>query len=283
MKHAYCLQGPSYFIEITYPEKYKKPTASGGFTLTFKSLEDIGTNKAPRMVITKRDDLEGGHYTISIPLLNKAIVSPNKKSPFGPSIFNGLALPKQVDSQLSDQDPNFINYELKDIMNDRWNIGSIPKIDKYNSHAHKFIYFHQNYIEKSNHNTYNFGNSPSSGSKIPPVIAVFRPNRRRVNIINTVSRAKLKSKIDSLIKQQQNVQALIRDQNSNVHTTNYYSCEDGLYNRKNPTDDQPDDSKLGWITIYEDNELLRGGKQRKDSFDLVLGLLLAVAYENSLS
>ena len=58
----------------------------------------------------------------------------------------------------------------------------------------------------------------------------------------------------------------------------YYKGEDGLYYLTNPSDDSPDENKLGWITVYEDKRLFG----LPGMFDIVLGLTLAVGYESSL-
>lgn len=65
-------------------------------------------------------------------------------------------------------------------------------------------------------------------------------------------------------------------------TDKFYQGSDGLYYVKNTSDDLPDENKLGWITIYEDNETF-GGISNRGMFDLVIGMTLAVGYDSCLT
>lgn len=175
----------------------------------------------------------------------------------------------------------------------------------------KNIYFHQNYIEKEDLlNPLNTAykeklgdprNVFMHGSEFPPVLGLFRPyeSNARTRIMHAITRQKYQTpsagrlqpvltnrrsmstlnhtnqstdSVSTLI----NARQLDHDIGAGSDVKNYYKGGDGLYFSKNPTDDTPDENKLGWITVYEDSRLFA----EKGMFDIVLGLTLAAGFES---
>lgn len=347
LKHVYCRNGPGYYVEIIHTDKqHKSSKAKHGFTLIFKdiaSMDPSNTNNPPIMVITKKLEKEGGYFSISIPGLTS--MKANTRNPQS-GTFNGLMIPKKINPLYIPKDHIstklsivFQNYEVKDMKNVRWNIGSIPRVrtSKFNLIKHRLknsasnshrgagqdsldlsnnentlkyigkrnVYFHQNYIEEEWNHRLNLkykelSSDPSkiylqdSLNEFPPVLAFFRPyetntRKRIMNTINTKNVLERKQPLPHTRNQLLRKSSMSNDQfkgknldhdigvGSDVHK--YYKGDDGL--NSNPKDDTPNDNKLGWITIYEDQALF-SGSSNKGMFETVLGLTLAAGFESSL-
>lgn len=165
------------------------------------------------------------------------------------------------------------------------------------------VYFHQNYIEEEWNHRLNLkykelSSDPSkiylqdSLNEFPPVLAFFRPyetntRKRIMNTINTKNVLDRKNPFphtrDYLERQSSTSNDQFKGKNldhdigvgSDVHK--YYKGHDGL--NSNPKDDTPNENKLGWVTIYEDQALF---SSNKGMFETVLGLTLAAGFESSL-
>ncbi|ODV80136.1 uncharacterized protein CANTADRAFT_33744, partial [Suhomyces tanzawaensis NRRL Y-17324] len=173
--------------------------------------------------------------------------------------------------------------------------------DQYNDHmkfiGKKNIYFHQNYLEEGDHkNPMNLLYRDTSGdpSKIylhesngdfPPVLGLFRPyeSKARKRLMNSLQ--KNRNIFQNRNSTSISTSATKISRNSLSYdlaggdVKNYYRGGDGLYYLSNPSDDTPDDNKLGWITIYEDKNLF-SGDHNKGMFEIVVGLTLAVGFES---
>lgn len=161
------------------------------------------------------------------------------------------------------------------------------------------IYFHQNYIDSNQIMPFKSNNprdvylQTSDKNSFPPVLCMFRPYKKKFG-------SKMKNSFNKRLSKSygNNGQATNNGTGNNNDYANlgdmtkinnkqldydiaggehknYYIAGDGLYYHRSPTDDLPDENKLGWVTIYEDKIL-----QEKGMFDLVLGLTLAIGYEN---
>lgn len=163
------------------------------------------------------------------------------------------------------------------------------------------IYFHQNYIDSNQIMPFKSRNPKDiyfqneDNSNFPPVLCMFRPYKKKFSSKMKSSLNKRFSRHYGLHQNNEvninngNVQQPVGERNkinnrqlehdiAGGEHKNYYIAGDGLYYYKNPVDDLPDDNKLGWVTIYEDHIL-----QEKGMFDLVLGLTLAIGYENCMT
>lgn len=210
----------------------------------------------------------------------------------------------------------FRSYEFKDFNNIRWNIGSIPRVrvSKLNRMRSKLkdekdeqtqlkfigkrnIYFHQNFIEKElgmypkySVNTDDpkkvYLQESESNYNFPPVLALFKPHESKTGkmIMKSINRTFQTNspQISELNSYQQpnkiNHKSLDHDIGAGGDIKNYYQAGDGLYYQRNPSDDVPNENKLGWITVYEDKKIFSS----RGMFDIVVGLTLAVGFESCL-
>lgn len=293
-----------------------------------KFEENKGEKNEPIMIITKKSEREGGYMTLSISRLSKlhhnVIKHIHKLDIDQAPKFNGLSMPKKFDYKYIPIDQigghkryneveNFKNFELKDFNNTKWNIGSIPRvrISKMNRLKNKLnqdnpenvddeeifkfigkknIYFHQNYIEDSQHLKYRVNsNDPrkvylqehDNPKDFPPVLAMFRPceNKTRKRLLKSFKHLSFQQQQQqTLLDKKINHNSVDNDIAAGAEIRNYYKGGDGLYYMVNPNDDLPDDNKLGWITVYEDSKILGS----RGMFDIVVGLTLAVGFDSSL-
>lgn len=205
------------------------------------------------------------------------------------------------------------NFEFKDCNNVRWNVGLIPRLRSLGFIGLKTrlwvlglmggrstqetlsqfvgkhnVYFHQNYIvdddeddddEDSVALLYKESNplvvSTDDGhSKFPPVLAVFRPNDQKMHkkISKLLHRNRRPGSLGHVLSKIRG-QDMEEDLGVGLSVNKYYTGGDGLYFVQNPLDDSPDDDKLGWITVYEDDRVF--GSNNPIMFDIVVGLTLA--------
>lgn len=211
----------------------------------------------------------------------------------------------------------FRSYEFKDFNNIRWNIGSIPRVrvsklnlmrsklkDEKDEQTHlKFIgkrniYFHQNFVEKESGLYPKYSVNTDDPKKVylqesesnysfPPVLALFKPHESKtgkmiMKSINRTFQTNSPPQISELNSYQQpskiNHKSLDHDIGAGGDIKNYYQAGDGLYYQRNPSDDTPNENKLGWITVYEDKKIFSS----RGMFDIVVGLTLAVGFESCL-
>ncbi|CAG86102.2 DEHA2C08250p [Debaryomyces hansenii CBS767] len=217
LKHIYCRNGPGYYVEVLYPNKYKYHSSREGFKLIFKDIASKnGDNNPEIMVIIKESLAEGGKYKILIPrssYLYDGSLTDNESDETESPLFSGVTVPTPIDDKFIPYDQisnvhetvRFKNYEFTDFLNTKWNIGSIPRIkstrmskikSKFNEYkddplykfiGKRYIYFHQNYIEDSPTTYKNESDDPrdiylhdqGGPHKFPPVLGLFRPNETR--------------------------------------------------------------------------------------------------------
>ncbi|KAJ9111929.1 hypothetical protein QFC19_000851 [Naganishia cerealis] len=316
LKHIYCRNGPSYYVEVVYPNKRQK-TAKNGYTLIFKELDGVEKNdaKPPIMMIYKKPEKEGGHYTLSIPQRSRLVQDSIQYSPQPHSLFHGIVIPKGIDSSYIPYDrianigryQELRNYEFKDCNNINWNVGAIPRLrattlnrlkskvlqDEDDESLKLFgprnVYFHQNYIDtrlalRSRANSLGADYLNGTTHDFPPVLAVFRP-------LETKIRRKLMSKINRMLHSklttrglEQNTATAGLDMNAataGLDIKSFHSLGDGLYYQTHPVDDEPNENKMGWLTVYEDKQVFAELKYR-GMFDIVVGLTLAVGFESQM-
>lgn len=166
----------------------------------------------------------------------------------------------------------------------------------------KNIYFHQNFVEKdpgmfpkycvkSEDPKKVYLQESESNHDFPPVLALFRPYETKTGkkIMQSLNRkfqagspqiSELNSYQDHNIQKSNKInhKLLDHDIGAGADIKNYYQSGDGLYFHINPSDDTPDENKLGWITVYEDKKIFSS----RGMFDIVVGLTLAVGFESCL-
>lgn len=274
LKHVYCRHAPGYYVEV-------KRTSGGGYVMTFQD----GAHEHVLMTVERRPSNEGGHLTISMARASRVVGLEVKRRPVpqapvdeAPTLgvavrstagrFNGLAIPQKLDQRVVPvigEPVHFKTFVFKDFRNITWDVGHIPRTrpsrmrDVLRLVGKRNVYFHQNFV--NNHDTLT--------GPFPPVVAAWRP-------CETKTRKKLVSSIRHLNAHDRRLlaQSIDNDIGAGARVKTYFTAGDGLYYDRNPQDDAPDDNKLGWLTIYEDASLGQRGM-----FDLVVGLTLAVAYE----
>lgn len=158
----------------------------------------------------------------------------------------------------------------------------------------KNVFFHQNYVdiesdEQAHNTTYKDKTKDleniylERNNDFPPVLAMFRPYeiKMRKRLMQSLNKNKrqLINHIDTNMEHKFDSKNLTNDLGAGSNVKSYYTGGDGLYYVKNPSDDSPDDNKLGWITIYDDPQIF--GKHNKGMYQMVLGLTLAVGLERS--
>lgn len=300
LKHMYCRNGPGYYIEITHDN-------NDGFTMTFKHvINQSDKSDSPVMIINKKSVRDGGHLTITLyrsSQMKNGIIRHESE----PKVFNALGIPRQIPEEfipydrisntrtLNKSEMKWQNYELRDFNNMKWNVGSIPRVrrSKVNQvrqsienrqEAFKFIdqnniYIHQNYIESSIKLPYKLASNDPRDMYLelfPPVLGMFRPCEKKITTKIKTSINKRFSQIDRRKEEVKLSSSTLNHDVSSGEFRNYFLAGDGLYYNKHPVDDMPDENTLGWITIYEDKVF-----NEKGMFDLVLGLMVAIGYDNS--
>lgn len=309
LKHMYCRNAPGYYIEVI-------ENGSDSYTLMFRDAENQqDKSKPPIMTITKKPQREGGYFTTLLTrssTMKKDLIKQMPKA--NGDKFNGLSLPQTIPEKyipydkisntrfLENCEINFRNFEFRDFGNRRWNVGSIPRVrssrinklktkindleaEKWKFIGKKNVYFHQNYIESENPLPFKLENPQDiylqnpDNNNFPPVLAMFRPYKKKFSTTMKNFNKRLSRKIDhdsSQLKSEKFNNHLVDNDMSGGGIKNYYIAGDGLYYNNAPQDDVPDENKLGWVTIYEDKLF-----QERGFFDLVLGMTLAVGYEAS--
>ncbi|RLV93027.1 hypothetical protein JA1_002786 [Spathaspora sp. JA1] len=270
LKHMYCRNAPGYYVVVTH-------TSDKGYTLVFKQQE------VEVMTIIKHPH---GFFEFQVPknkyVNSEGIIENNQDV----RIFQGFSYPNSIKSEYFPFEnirekysgKFFKNFEVCDMKNNKWNIGSIPRvriskinklktkvkniteeISKEDNEENEFkligkrnIYFHRNY----------FTTNPTiylHDQQFPPVLTIFRPYETK-----SVKRIK---------------QSVSKKRQSLIHNSNRYSSDLGLkyYQSSDNTnqDDNPDENKLGWITVYDEEVLKNRGM-----FEFVVGMTLAVGFDS---
>lgn len=305
LKHIYCRNGPSYYVEVVYPNKKKKIPANG-YTLIFKELDGVEKNdgKPPIMMIYKKPETEGGHYTLSIPQRSRLVQDSIEYSAQPQSLFHGIVMPKGIDNSYIPYDrianggryQELRNYEFKDCQNFNWNVGAIPRLrvstlnrlknrmmqeeeeDALKLFGPRNVYFHQNYIDTRQKRRID-GDADylaNASNEFPPVLAMFRP-------VETKFRRRLMTKLNRML-QSKLPNRLFEQPAATVglDVKTFHELGDGLYYQTHPADDEPGENKLGWLTVYEDRQVFADHKYR-GMFDIVLGLTLAIGFETHMN
>ncbi|KAI5966382.1 uncharacterized protein KGF55_000691 [Candida pseudojiufengensis] len=293
-----------------------------GYTLIFKdsnSIDQSITNKS-FMKITKKSKKDGGQFIFSIPKDKFINEEGNIEKYEDLTIFNGFTFQSPINDEFfpyenlrMNSSQYFKNYEIKDLKGNSWNVGSIPRVriskinqmrgklkrsnssnnvqdEEYKLINKRNIYFHQNYINSRKHCKYKESNPKSiylNDSKLfPPVLSMFRPfeNRVKKSFIQMAKNQQdqFSKKTSITYNNNNNDDFISNNQSIDDPPTKYFNGSDGLYYSKNTQDDLPDENKLGWITIYEDNEIFKG-QENRGMFDIVLGMTLAVGFDSILN
>lgn len=311
-KYVHCRNGPSFYVEVVVEPTQNLGSKSNGeeYTLTFKDPSNLSQDPRQCMVISKKHDQQKDYFSIKTPkntyLANDGTVERYEDL----TMFKTVSFPLTIDKKYFPYDAlrkekpmAFTNYELKDLVNKTWNVGSIARVktsrfnkirqsvrnaskeinDRSDQEELKLvdkrnIYFHRNYINNKSdgQEEYNTKNIYDASTDFPLVLSMFRPNENRISKRLVQSMKQQKS------RQQSSVHTAQDDFESNQsNTKTFYNGSDGLYYLHDTHDDNPDENKLGWITIYEDREVF-GGIENRGMFDIVIGMTLAVGFDTYL-
>jgi hypothetical protein len=257
-KHLYCRNAPGVHVEIIYPEStggtVKSHKSIRGFKLIFRDqLDDkvfmtvtVQTVQGENEIHLKSlrqfyKDESGNIVKIEERAENQSLVAYSKR------ISWRSYMQSDIESSVRP-----IRYELKDLFNHEWNVGSVPQFQTGTKLKNKrFIYF---------------------TNKGGVVMGCFRPHEQRIKkkIINQIN------KISSQNSERPKSYHYSHQDDGSLRGLGniddaYYSPSDGI-NEKNPIDDSPNDVKLGWITIIDDEMFF----QTPGNWETVLGFNLAV-------
>ncbi|CCE89017.1 Piso0_001814 [Millerozyma farinosa CBS 7064] len=292
LKHVYCRNGPGFYVEVVGDQDQPQQ-------LIFRDIKLFEQkNESEVMRVSRRPD---GAFRIRLR---------SAKGDLKQTVFEGDAavqpLPSGFIPQVQHNPWNhFRNYSFKDPSYGLWNIGSIPRVrpsrmsklkhrltDDQEEPAFKLmgkrnIYFHRNFLDHHyrSHPEKVIFHDPKSPD-FPPVLALFRPNhasaKKKISTsFKSMDPFEKKARVQSSAASDKiNSNLIDNDLAAGADIQNYYTGGDGLYYVENPKDDTPDNNKLGWITLYDDESVFNT-KEASPMFNLVLGLSLAVGIDSS--
>ncbi|KAI5955425.1 hypothetical protein CANMA_004605 [Candida margitis] len=312
-KYIHCRNGPSFYVEVVIESGHSQGSKPDeDYSLIFKDPNNLSQDPRQCMVISKKHDQQKGYFNIRTPKNTYLAADGTVEKYEDLTMFKTMSFPSSIGGRYFPFDglregtaKYFTNYEIKDLLNVSWNVGSIPRVrvSRMNQMREKIkgankdasgrneeeelklvgkrnIYFHQNYTNSKCEGQY----SPSekiydSSTDFPSVLSMFRPNEHKIT----------KRLVQSMKQQQQqknrhipSVHSASDDFESNQNNTKtFYNGSDGLYYSRDTRDDNPDENKSGWLTIYENAEVF-GGTDNRGMFDVVLGMTLAVGFDTYL-
>lgn len=297
IKHLYCRNGPGYFVELVLPKNLSSSRANSGFRLIFKrqvydevDSDDKLQDPKECIVVTKLGPEEGGGFKIVLLMMNdlNGLV---KEDPVTiktgaveteiPELQELLARdPKNED--LRRLVPTFHRYRT-DLQGTPWLVGSNPVAKqktfnklKINNDIFKLtgkqnVYFYSDpgvlsniKISKRHSFLKSLKSESHSSTSQEKLLALFRPHERRlkkkiIKTLNTTGSFESESTTSR------------SDEYNYIENYQYYKPGDGI-NQLNPKDDSPNDTKIGWITIFEDQVSV-------ENWELILGFTMAIGFE----
>lgn len=253
-RHLHCRSSPGYFVTVAQND--------GGFTMTFEDFE----SGQQILKIRKHSEKEGGFFRFKMKRLRRVENGVLVDQEVTDEMFENFVRPHTIppDFYHGMLDACMTNYEVCDFNNQKWDVGSIPWM------KHKWPSGDVKYIGKQNVYLHNNFTGRKTYTGIPLVVSVFRvcesrPKKRMIRSINRllkidVSGEKLKPQLVEI--------------DPYFEVKSYYIGGDGLYFDRVPKDDEPDHRfKLGWLTVYEDDNFSQSGM-----FDFVVAMSVAVGY-----
>ena len=304
-KYVHCRNGPSFYVEVVIDQNLDSKGEE--YTLVFKDPGNLSQDPRHCMVISKQRDEKQGYFNLRTPKNTYLADDGTVEKYEDLTMFKSVSFPLLINRRyfpydsLREENPScFTNYEIKDLLNRTWNVGSIPRVrtSRFNKVRQSVRNASKEISERSDqeelklvgkrnvyfHRNYNNEQTGSEQSKIsdanmdfPPVLSMFRPNENR-----TAKRVVQSMKQQQKSRHVSSVHTTLDDFDSTQNDTkSFYNGSDGLYYLQDNRDDRPDENKLGWITIYEDAEMFKGLENR-GMFDVVLGMTLAVGFDTYL-
>ncbi|ODV94351.1 hypothetical protein PACTADRAFT_51207 [Pachysolen tannophilus NRRL Y-2460] len=298
IKHLYCRNGPGYFIDLLIPksdEKDKKLKQSEiGYRLVFKIDDNKEEEPKSCIIVTKEPNSKNsnGDFKISyVSLLDIDVSGKLQTNKNNPKSLNNTArevdIPELMALAKKDAEnlelrqliPNFHRYQVIND-NNQYLIGSKPDIKQKNSNKLKI----SNHVYKltNKQNVYFYKDKDLAVKKLSlrnhqqqdiDIIGLFRPHETRlkkklIKTINATSNTLSSNDVELDITGEASSDPY------SANSTSYYKSGDGFF-IQNPKDDSPNDTKIGWITIYEDHDQIF-----KDGlWELVLGYTFAIGFE----
>lgn len=312
-KYIHCRNGPSFYVEILMDPVINQGSKMSGdeYTLIFKDPVNLSQDPRQCMMITKKYDKLQGYFKLKTPKNTYLADDGTMQKYEDMTLFKTVSFPLQIVRKhfpykaLREENAQFLtNYEVRDLQNKVWNVGSIPRVrvsrinkmrqtvmnanrdtneqseqEELKLVAKRNIYFHRNYANnvQDDQSETALKNLHDSNAKFPPVLSMFRPNENRITkrLVKSMKQQQKKRHASS-------VHMAIDDfESSQNDTKTFYNGSDGLYYLHDTRDDNPDENKLGWLTIYEDMDIF-GGVENRGMFDIVLGMTLAVGFDTYL-
>jgi hypothetical protein len=255
LKHIYCRNGPGVYVEVV-------PTSTDdGFSLLFRHTH--GIESPPYMIILKFGP------NITVDTIGEVISLPHKSHEGIPSVdytftFEGTVYKIGSVSRTRVSKRNMWSGKNGD--------EQLKYIDKRNIYFRRLVVggLGEEQQRKEKEDLFN----PAARNS---VLGLFRPNE-----------VKLKKKLIRTAK------GFLDERHTDTHRHSAGSEEDltvgtdvdkffqdmgdGFFTGSKPADDSPDDNKLGWITIYES---LQSAEQNAQFFNLVLGISLAIGFDQA--
>lgn len=261
MRHLQCRSFPGYFMKVEKEE--------GGYTLNFEEFESGA-------LIMRFKKLENGGFRFKVRRTRRVVNGEVAQVENSLPVLDSVITLRRIDPKFYPILPPYMmsNYEVKAMDGKLWDVGAIPRVKmkwslSKGSEVLKYVkkqnlYFHRNFKEQ---------NMKMQEEAFPPVKAVFRPCESKM-------RKRAMQSINRLLKIEDDRESNGRTQmDSFLDQRPFLKCGDGLHGDPFPKDDDPDHHfKLGWLMIYEDDELFG----IPGMFDLVVGVTTTLAYQQEM-
>lgn len=255
-KHINCQSLPGYYVKHSGDLR--------NFTLQFEGIESGEEIISVDKRTTKGDVSFRYHLHPRRTLIQGRLVDHEEKAGVSGEV-TCLRFPKEVPLLPEMQTTNF---GWREGGCATWNIGSVPMAvpSKLSLKASKYLGKHNIYFHNlfSKHHSWRVGDSPE-------VAAMFRrcESSHRKRFVQSVHR---------LLAKDSKVYGTDMPLDLFAEVKTYALAGDGLRWDLHPKDDEPDHRyKLGWLTIYNDEELLA----ESGMFDIVVALTVAIAFDQN--
>lgn len=247
----YCRNGPGYFVNIE-----TNPTQAVAFRLKF--LYNDEREPIPSIRVTKyRDGAINVSVLGSISRLGDDFTFTKERTEV--KLFLTKCSLPEVESLLKE---DMSNTSLRQTVQSltryhvgstgepkRWTVGSEPRIKRKNTNKLRL-----------SEDTYKLQQKKAVFFRGSGLLGLFRPCERR-----------LKKKLIRTINSRNDH---IRGVSLHMDSHGYYKSGDGFH-VQDPGDDSPDDLKLGWLTIYDDEALVK----EKCLWEIIMAVTFSVGFE----
>lgn len=264
-RFLYCRHASGIHVQVLFPQigsNQRDITGKSGFRLVF---EDESTGSVFMSVTKSQDGREFSlSGTASMMERDGSIITVEDESKTSRLLVNASKTQiKELKNKYYDPTPSSVTpiryHTTQENGGKSWNIGSIPQYKLGTS--------------KLRNKRYIYTTDPTNNRKI---YACFRPHESRTKkkVIK-----KLNSKMVNSSPFRNN--AGVGDADDRVvfdqGEVKYFTPGDGVF-QKDPPDDAPNSDKLGWLTIFDDAQVLR----EMGNWEQIVGFTLAVGFSRVL-